>query len=190
MNVLLIGPPGAGKGTQGTRLAERLGLEHIAVGDILRAEVDAGSPLGAEAAGYMRRGELVPDGVILGLLRPRLEAAVRANGFLLDGFPRSVQQAQEARHMAEDGGFTASAAVYLDAPRAELVSRILARAKVEGRADDTPEVIESRLRVFDEATAPLVDYYRQRGLLQVVDASRDPDAVTEEILRVLESVRG
>jgi adenylate kinase len=181
MNVLLIGPPGAGKGTQGARLAERLHLDHIAVGDLLRAEVEAGSELGTEVAGLMRRGELVPDQIIIDLLQPRLEAAAQDNGFLLDGFPRTVQQAQQ-------GGFLADAAVYLDAPRAELVKRILARAEVEGRADDTPEVIEARLRVFDEATKPLVDYYRQRGVLQVVDADRDPDAVTEDIVRILEAL--
>jgi adenylate kinase len=188
MNVLLIGPPGAGKGTQGARLAERLHLDHIAVGDLLRAEVEAGSELGTEVAGLMKRGELVPDQIIIDLLQPRLEAAAQDNGFLLDGFPRTVQQAQVARDMAEQGGFLADAAVYLDAPRAELVKRILARAEVEGRADDTPEVIEARLRVFDEATKPLVDYYRQRGVLQVVDADRDPDAVTEDIVRILEAL--
>lgn len=188
MNVLLIGPPGAGKGTQGARLAAELGLDHIAVGDLLRAEVEAGSPLGRRVADFMRRGDLVPDEVILDLLRPRLQAAAEQRGFLLDGFPRTMQQAQEAKQMAEQEGFLADAAIYLDAPRADLVDRILGRAKTEGRADDTPEVIEARLKVFDEATAPLVEYYRERGVLHVIDASREPDEVTAEILTVLRSL--
>lgn len=186
MNVLLIGPPGSGKGTQGERLAQRLGLEHIAAGDLLRAEVDGQTPLGQQVSGYMQRGDLVPDAVILSMLMPRVLAAADAEGYLLDGFPRSVEQAVEARKLAEQAGASPSAVIYLDAPRAELIRRILARAEVEGRADDNPETVGNRLQVFDEATHPLVDYYRGRGLLRVVDASRDEDAVTAEILAALD----
>jgi len=185
MNVLLIGPPGSGKGTQGDRLATRLGIEHLAAGDLLRAEVRQGTPLGRQVADIMQRGELVPDLVILSLLMPRVLAAAEASGYLLDGFPRSVEQAREARKLAAQAGAGPDAVVYLDAPREELVRRILARAGVEGRADDNPETVENRLRVFDEATAPLVDHYRDRGLLHVVDAGQDEDAVTAEILREL-----
>ena len=185
MNVLLIGPPGSGKGTQGDRLAARLGIEHLAAGDLLRAEVDNGTPLGRQVAGIMQRGELVPDVVILGLLMPRVLAASEANGYLLDGFPRSVEQAAEARKLAEMAQAGPDAVIYLDAPRDVLVERILARATKEGRADDNPETVSNRLRVFDEATAPLVDHYRARGLLHVVNADQDEDAVTEEILRAL-----
>lgn len=185
MNVLLVGPPGSGKGTQGERLAKRLGLEHIAAGDLLRAEVDARTPLGVKARAFMDRGELVPDDLIIELLMPRVLAAARNGGYLLDGFPRSVGQAREARRLAEQDGSAADAVIYLDAPRDELVQRILARAKIEGRSDDTPEVIRNRLAVFDEATAPLCDYYRGRGLLRVVDASRSADEVTAEILAAL-----
>jgi adenylate kinase len=186
MNVLLIGPPGSGKGTQGEHLAKRLGLEHIATGDLLRAEVDAQTPLGREVAQIMERGDLVPDDVILKMVMPKLLAAAEANGYLLDGFPRSVEQAVEARKLAEDADAGPTAVIYLDAPREELIRRILARAKQEGRADDNPETVNNRLEVFDEATHPLVDYYRERGLLHVVDADLDEDAVTEEILRVLD----
>jgi adenylate kinase len=182
MNVLLIGPPGSGKGTQGERLAQRLGLEHIAAGDLLRAEVSGNTPLGRQVAEFMNRGDLVPDLVILSLLMPRVLAASEANGYLLDGFPRSVEQAVEARSLAERVGASPDAVIYLDAPRDELVRRILARAEVEGRADDNPETVANRLQVFDEATRPLVDYYRQRGLLQVIDANRAEDEVTKAIL--------
>lgn len=185
MNVLLIGPPGSGKGTQGERLATRLGLEHLAAGDLLRAEVEKGTPLGERVAELMRRGDLVPDSVIIGLLMPRVIAASNAKGYVLDGFPRSVEQASEARKLAELAAAGPDAVLYLDAPRPELVRRILARAKIEGRADDNPQTVENRLRVFDEATRPLVEYYRDRGLLHVIDADQDEDAVTRDILEAL-----
>jgi adenylate kinase len=133
----------------------------------------------------MRRGDLVPDAVIISLLMPRVLAAAEAQGYLLDGFPRSVEQAVEARKLAELGGAAADAAIYLDAPREELVRRILARAEIEGRPDDNPETVTNRLKVFDEATRPLVEYYRERGLLHVVNAAQDEDAVTREILAAL-----
>jgi adenylate kinase len=185
MNVLLIGPPGSGKGTQGERLAARLRLEHLAAGDLLRAEVEHETPLGKRVAAMMEQGELVPDQVIISLLMPRVLAAAEANGYLLDGFPRSVEQAVEARRLAELAGASPDAVIYLDAPREELVRRILARAAKEGRADDNPETVANRLRIFDEATRPLIDYYGERGLLHVVDADQDEDAVTEAILAAL-----
>ena len=186
MNVLLIGPPGSGKGTQGDRLADRLGLEHLAAGDLLRAEVQGKTPLGRQVSEIMQAGELVPDAVILSLLMPRVLAASEANGYLLDGFPRSVEQALEARKLADLANAGPDAVIYLDAPREVLVERILARAEKEGRSDDNPDTVTNRLRVFDEATRPLVDYYRERGLLHVLTADQDEDAVTEEILRALE----
>jgi adenylate kinase len=188
MNVLLIGPPGSGKGTQGERLAERLRVEHLAAGDLLRAEVEHDTPLGRRVAELMRRGDLVPDSVIISLLMPRVLAAADANGYLLDGFPRSVDQAVEARKLAELAGASPKAVIYLDAPREELMRRILARADTEGRSDDNAETVANRLKVFDEATHPLVEYYRDRGLLHVIDADQDEDAVTADILAELDQV--
>jgi adenylate kinase len=185
MNVLLIGPPGSGKGTQGERLASRLGLEHIAAGDLLRAEVAAQTPLGRRMGEFMQRGDLVPDQVVLSLLLPKVIAAAEQNGYLLDGFPRSVQQAVEARSLAEQVGAAPDAVIYLDAPREELMRRILERAKIEGRSDDNPTTVANRLQVFDEATRPLVDYYRERGLLKVIDANQAEDAVTADIVAAL-----
>jgi adenylate kinase len=187
MKLLLIGPPGSGKGTQGERLSQRLGVDHIAAGDLLRAEVDAQTPLGRQVAGMMGRGDLVPDAVILSLLMPRVLAAAEGSGYVLDGFPRSVEQALEARKLAEQAGAGPDGVIYLDAPREELIRRILARAEVEGRADDNPQTVRKRLEVFDEATHPLVDYYRGRGLLYVVDASVGADAVTAQILAALDA---
>jgi adenylate kinase len=185
VKVLLIGPPGSGKGTQGERLADRLSIDHIAAGDLLRAEVEAGTPLGRQAADIMQRGDLVPDELMLGLLLPRVLEAARDNGYILDGFPRSVAQAVEARKLAEQAHASPDAVVYLDAPRDELVRRILARAAEQGRPDDNEETVQNRLRVFDEATEPLVDYYRERGLLHVVDAAQDEDTVTAAILTAI-----
>jgi adenylate kinase len=186
MNVLLIGPPGSGKGTQGDRLAQRLGIEHLAAGDLLRAEVATGTPLGKRVASMMASGDLVPDAVIISLLMPRVLAANDANGYLLDGFPRSVEQAVEARKLAEIADAGPDAVIYLDAPREELVRRILARAEIEGRADDNPETVANRLRVFDEATHPLIEHYRERGLLHVINADQHEDDVTKDILEALD----
>lgn len=185
MNILLIGPPGSGKGTQGERLAARLGLRHIAAGDVLRAEVAARTPLGQQAAALMQRGELVPDELVVALLVPKVESAARDGGYLLDGFPRSVEQAHVVRELDED--VQPDAVLYLDAPASELIRRILARAQIEGRADDNEQTVANRLRVFDEATHPLVDFYREHGLLHVIDAAQGEDDVTASILAALRS---
>ena len=130
----------------------------------------------------MQRGDLVPDDVIIALVMPRVEAATAANGYLLDGFPRTVEQAVEARKLAERVDAAPDAVLYLDVPRDELMRRILARAETEGRADDNEQTVRNRLAVFDEATSPLVGYYRDRGLLHVIDADRPEDEVTASIL--------
>lgn len=182
MRVLLVGPPGSGKGTQGERLAERLGVEHIAAGDLLRAEVAAGTEIGRQVGDLLDRGDLVPDAIMIDLLLPRVAAAARAGGYLLDGFPRSVEQAVAARSLAEQAGAGPDAAVYLDVARSELIRRILHRAEEQGRPDDNEQTVENRLQVFDEATRPLIEYYRNRGLLHMIDASRDAETVTAAIL--------
>jgi adenylate kinase len=187
MNVLLIGAPGSGKGTQGQRLAELMGMRHIATGDLLRKEVADETELGLEVAGYLERGELVPDKVIIDLVMPTVIDAAGSDGYLLDGFPRSVEQAEQVRAAVTRLGAKADAAIYLDAPREALVARLLERARIEGRSDDTADVIANRLQVFDDETSPLVDYYRGRGLLQVVDATRSPEEVTVLIMNALEA---
>jgi adenylate kinase len=185
VKVLLIGPPGSGKGTQGERLAKRFDIEHIAAGDLLRAEVAEQTPLGRQAQLVMQRGELVPDEVILGLILPKVLAAAEGNGYVLDGFPRSVDQAVEARKLAEQEDAGPDCVLYLDAPREELVRRIMGRAQAEGRSDDNRETVANRLRVFAEATEPLVDYYRERGLLRMIDAAQPEDDVAVAILEAV-----
>ena len=144
MRLLLLAGPGGGKGTQGARLAERLEAEHVAAGDALRAEVARGSDIGARVAGYLDAGELVPDQVVVDLMTPIVAAAAEAGGYILDGFPRNLAQAHVADDAWEQRGIGLEAVVYLEVPEAELRRRLLARAEIEGRSDDTPEVIDHR----------------------------------------------
>jgi adenylate kinase len=182
MRLLLLAGPGGGKGTQGARLAEHLRVAHVASGDLLRAEVRGETEVGRRAAGYVDRGELVPDEVILELITPAVADAARAGGYILDGFPRNLAQARVADDAWERRGIGLQAAVYLEASEDELRRRLLARAEIEGRSDDTPEVISNRLVVFAQTTAPLVEHYRERGLLIAIDGDQPADAVTRDIL--------
>lgn len=175
MRLLLIGPPGGGKGTQGERLSAALGVPHIASGDVLRAEAAAGTPLGRRAARFMERGELVPDAVIIEALTPRL-----SGGFILDGFPRNLGQAE-----AVDKLVTFDAVIHLPVREPELMRRLLARAAVEGRADDTRTVIRHRLRVYAEQTAPLIEHYRRMGVLVERSGEGDVEAITASVLSAI-----
>ncbi len=181
MRLLLLAPPGAGKGTQGERLAAWSGARHIAAGDLLRAEARAGGPLGREIAACQARGDLVPDQVVLDVLIPAVVEAAAAGGYILDGFPRTLPQAIAAAELGARLGVTLRAAVYLHAPEEVLTQRLLDRAGEGGRADDTAGVIRHRLRVYAETTGPLVPYYEERGILIAVDADQPPDSVTADI---------
>jgi adenylate kinase len=189
MRLLLLGGPGGGKGTQGARLAERLEVEHVAAGDALRAEVARGSEIGTRVAGYLDVGELVPDDVVVDLMTPIVAAAARAGGYILDGFPRNLAQAHVADDAWERLGIGLEAVVYLEVPEPELRRRLLARAEIEARSDDTPEVIDNRLALFAQTTFPLVEHYRDRGLLIAIAADQTPDAVTGEVLSRLSDLR-
>jgi adenylate kinase len=188
MKVLMIGPPGSGKGTHGSRLAHHLGVRHIAAGDLLRAEVSAQTSIGRHASDLMGRGELVPDLLVAALIVPTLLDAADSGGFVLDGFPRSVAQVQLMRELGEAMNLFADLVVCLQAPEPELVQRILARARAQGRNDDTTEVVAQRLRIFDEATRPLIAHYQQRGVLRVVDAARPIDEVSADIIALAEGL--
>jgi adenylate kinase len=182
MRLLLLAPPGAGKGTQGARLADRLGVQHVSAGELLRADARAGTPAGREIAAYQRRGDLVPDAIVFDVLTPVVVAAVARGGYILDGFPRTLPQATAAAALGARLGLTLHAVVSLSAPEAVLVRRLLDRAAQEGRGDDTAAVIRHRLDVFTRATSPLIAYYRDRGILLEVDADQPPEAVTSDIL--------
>ena len=181
MRLLLLGAPGAGKGTQGARLADALEIQHIAAGDVLRNEVARKSRVGLRAGRFLRAGELAPDDLIIDALMPALVAAAARGGYILDGFPRTAPQARELDAISADLDVPLEAAVYLDVAEDELTRRLLARAEIEGRSDDTPDVIARRLEVFAEATRPLIDRYEQRGILLAVDGSRPVDELTSEI---------
>ncbi len=189
MRLLLLAPPGAGKGTQGERLAARYGVWHIAAGDLLRTESQAGGQLGREIAAHQARGDLVPDKIVLHALTPAVVEAAAAGGYILDGFPRTLPQAAAAADLAARLDVTLDAVVYLHAPEEVLTRRLLDRASREGRADDVADVIRHRLRVFAETTGPLVPYYTERGILLAVDADQPPDSVTADILARLAELR-
>jgi adenylate kinase len=181
VRLLLLAPPGAGKGTQGERLAAWSGARHIAAGDLLRAEARAGGGLGQEIAAHQARGDLVPDQIVLAVLTPVVVEAAAGGGYILDGFPRTLPQATAAAELGARLGVTLDAAVYLHAPDAVLTQRLLDRASQSGRSDDVADVIQHRLRVYAETTGPLVPYYTDRGILVAVDADQPPDSVTADI---------
>ena len=185
MRLLLLGAPGSGKGTQAARLKDSLGVPHISTGDLLRAEVAAGSRLGLEAKEVMARGELVSDAILLGMLEDRFSRADTAGGFILDGYPRNLAQADALDKLLARIGQPMDFAVQLEVPAELLVERIAGRAKAEGRADDNPESVRKRLQVYEEQTAPVIDFYRQHGQLTVVDGVGDLDAVFARIIEAI-----
>jgi adenylate kinase len=190
VRMVMLSPPGAGKGTHGRWLTEQTGAAHISSGDLLRAEVARGSDLGRQVAGYADRGDLVPDELIFSVLVPAVIAAAReTGGYVLDGFPRTMPQALRAAEIAAELGIISDAVIFLSAPEEELVARLLDRAQRDGRADDTLAVIRHRLAVYASETAPLVDYYRSRGILLELSTDRPEEDVRADLRNWLE-VRG
>ncbi len=175
--LIFLGPPGAGKGTQAKALSEMCKVPHISTGDILRAAVNAKTELGQKAEGYMSAGELVPDELIIDLIRERLGEADTATGWLLDGFPRNVEQAKFLNKLLDEINQTYDAVINLEVPDDELVTRMLSR----GRADDKEKVIRNRLEVYREQTEPLIDLYKGSGHLRSVDGSQEMQQVTETL---------
>jgi adenylate kinase len=216
LNLVLLGPPGSGKGTQGERLQEDLELPYYATGDILRAAVREGTELGRAAKGYMDRGDLVPDEVIVGMIGERIDSEEAADGFILDGFPRTAPQAEALAAKLEELGRKLTAVLLIDVSDEEVVRRLGGRrtcvenghvfhvefnpperegvCDVDGselitRDDDEPEVIRHRLEQYHEKTAPLVEHYDSQSLLRQIDGAVAPDAVADEIQRTLATLR-
>ena len=185
MRLVLLGAPGSGKGTQATRLREHLQVPHISTGDLLRAAVKAGTPLGLQAKAVMEAGGLVSDEIVLGMLEERLTAGDTGNGFILDGYPRNLAQANALDALLKKLHQPMDIAIQLDVDTELLISRLAGRAQVEGRADDTPEAVRNRLNVYNQATAPVVDFYRNSGRLACVDGVGSMDAVLQRIIEVL-----
>jgi adenylate kinase len=181
--VVLLGPPGSGKGTQAARLREQLGFTELATGDLLRAARGAGSELGRRAADYMDRGELVPDALMVAMIRDAL-ADRDGEPILLDGFPRTVPQAEALEEALRERGRELDAAILIDVPDELVAERIMGRG--QGRSDDDPETVEERLQVYHRQTEPLVAYYDDRGLLRRVDGTQEPGDVAADVRAALE----
>ena len=188
LNVLLLGPQGAGKGTQAKRISAEYGIPHIASGEILRAEMDAGTQLGKRVKDVYDRGDLVSDDLRIELIRNRLEQSDTESGFVLDGFPRTTVQAEALDSMFNDIGRNFSVAFALQIPDEVAFDRLRRRAELEGRADDTDEAIQRRLDNYHRETEPLIEYYRTRGNLVTIHADRRENEVFAEIQRALEQV--
>ena len=185
MRLVLFGPPGAGKGTQAQFLAEHYSIPHISTGDIFRANLKAGTPLGLEAQKFMDAGELVPDSVTNEMVKDRLTHADTANGFLLDGFPRNVAQAQVLSSVLAENKTPLDAVLELQIDDSEIISRLDNRRSVESRADDAAEVIVHRLKVYHEQTAPIIGYYSTEGSLITISATGAVDEVTKRAITAL-----
>ncbi|MFI0983977.1 adenylate kinase [Streptomyces exfoliatus] len=213
MRIVLVGPPGAGKGTQAAYLAKNLGIPHISTGDLFRANISQGTPLGLEAQSYMKAGQLVPDSVTIGMARDRMEQADAVNGFLLDGFPRNVAQAEALDEILKAGHVQLDAVLDLEVPEDEVVKRIAGRRicrndsahvfhvtynapKTEGvcdacggelyqRDDDSEETVRRRLEVYHTETEPIIDYYRAQNLVETISALGKVDEVTAKAMAAL-----
>lgn len=186
MRLVFIGPPGAGKGTQSKRLLEYLGIPHLSTGDMLRKAIARGEGEGMVAEQYMAQGKLVPDEIVMRIVERRLNDADCACGSLFDGFPRTIIQAAALDKLLTEAGTPLEVAVELKVDEEELMRRMLYRASVERRPDDTPETIAQRLEVYHRQTWPLIEYYRDRGKLVSVDAMRSPDEVFADIKQAID----
>lgn len=186
VNILMLGAPGSGKGTQGARLAARLRVPHVSSGDLLRAHTQAGTALGRLAQASMERGDLIPDDLVIAMVLDEVLGSGPTTGFVLDGFPRTVPQAIAAYEVASRQGVTLRAVVLLEIPHDALLGRLTARGAASGRVDDTENIIRHRIDVYVDKTLPLVDYYAGRGILQRVDATGTIDEVTARVVAVID----
>jgi len=188
VNLLIFGPQGAGKGTQASRIASEYGIPHIATGEMLRASIAAATPLGLRVKEVVERGDLVGDELMIDLIRDRLEADDAREGFVLDGFPRTLAQAEALEPMLDEIGHSLDVVLVLEVDDAIARERMRRRAEIEGRTDDTPEVIDNRLSTYHSQTAPLVEWYRARDKVAPVDGAQDVEDVYSQIRQALDRV--
>jgi adenylate kinase len=190
MRLLMVAPPGAGKGTQAKLLSAHYGIAHLSSGDLFRKEVSAGTDIGRRAAEYLLRGDLVPDELVIEMLAAPVLAAASGGGYVLDGFPRSLGQAEEAYNVAKQvSGVELQSVVHLVVPREELLRRMRARAVEEGRVDDNDETIKHRLDVYDSETEPMLGFYSGRGLVVDIDGYQPVEAVFEDTVKAVDALR-
>ncbi|ANG84982.1 adenylate kinase [Microbacterium aurantiacum] len=185
--LLIVGPQGSGKGTQGVRIAEAFGIPAISTGDMFRAAVSGGSELGERVKAIIEAGDLVPDELTSAVVRERLSEGDAAGGFLLDGYPRNLGQVGDLDAFLTDRGEQLDAVIELDVPREESIARLSQRAAEQGRSDDTEEIIANRLAIYERETAPILDVYRERGAVVAIDGVGSLDEITERIVAALEA---
>ncbi|MFS0895434.1 adenylate kinase [Microbacterium sp. 179-I 3D3 NHS] len=183
--LLIVGPQGSGKGTQGVRIAEAFGIPVISTGDMFRANIKEGTPLGQQVTEILDKGDLVPDELTSEIVRDRLSQTDAAGGFLLDGYPRNVAQVGHLEEFLADRGESLDAVIVLDVPRAESMARLGLRAAEQGRSDDTDEAIAHRLDIYEKETAPIVEVYQDKGIVDRIDGTGELDAITERISAAL-----
>ena len=187
MNIILFGPPGSGKGTQSVKIAEKYGLVHISTGDIFRAELKDQTPLGLRAKAYMEKGELVPDELLADIIRSALDKLSNPAGFIFDGYPRTIPQAEDLDSIMKERGTKITHTLALEVDDQEVITRLLKRAELEGRSDDNREVIANRLNVYKAQTQPLIDYYRGKGLFTGINGVGSIDDIFNKLCKVIGS---
>jgi adenylate kinase len=189
LNLVLFGPPGAGKGTQAEFLIDTFGLNHLSTGDLLRSEIAAGTKLGLEAKSYMEKGELVPDAVVIGMIKSKLETSSDAKGFIFDGFPRTVEQAKALDSLLNENNTPISGMLSLEVEKQELINRLLSRGKVSGRPDDQDQsIIENRINVYNQKTLPLIEYYSQQNRHFGINGMGTIAEIADRLIEVVEKL--
>ena len=187
LNIVIFGAPGSGKGTQSERIVEKFGIDHISTGDVLRAEIAAGSELGKSAKALIDNGQLIPDAMMIDILAAKLDTFVDSKGVIFDGFPRTIAQAEALKAMLNERGQDVTAMIELDVPEDELMTRLIKRGQMSGRADDNEETIKKRLVVYNEQTSPLKEWYKNDGKHCFINGLGDLDRIFADIVSAIES---
>ena len=187
LNIVIFGAPGSGKGTQSERIVEKFGIDHISTGDVLRAEIAAGSELGKSAKALIDNGQLIPDAMMIDILAAKLDTFVDSKGVIFDGFPRTIAQAEALKAMLNERGQDVTAMIELDVPEDELMTRLLKRGQLSGRADDNEETIKKRLGVYNEQTSPLKEWYKNEGKHCYINGLGDLDRIFADIVSAIEA---
>ena len=187
LNIVIFGAPGSGKGTQSERIVEKYGLDHISTGDVLRAEIAAGTELGMTAKALIDNGQLIPDELMISILASKLDKLAGGNGVIFDGFPRTIAQAEALKVMLAERGQEVTAMIELDVPEDELMDRLIKRGQMSGRADDNEETIKKRLVVYNEQTSPLKEWYKKEGKHCYINGLGDLDRIFADIVSAIES---